>query len=113
MNVGMEIDDRAALVCTRCDQIGRLFTHGAVIFFGHLFENVFFTMYGKRNVFILSKNGLGYFLGDFFTDSTCHPGVHGSFKSRKAKKQRRYPSYFFQKIEMFSFFSKKNKCFHF
>jgi hypothetical protein len=34
---------------------------------------------GKIYVLILTKNGLGYILGDFFTNSSGHPGCFGIF----------------------------------
>jgi hypothetical protein len=30
--------------------------------------------HGKSYVFVLAKNGLGYILGDFFTNASGHPG---------------------------------------
>jgi hypothetical protein len=59
------------------DQIRRIFACRAVVFF---FENdkssviswaSFF--HGTSYVFILTKNVLGYILGDFFTNSSGHP----------------------------------------
>jgi hypothetical protein len=36
----------------------------------------------NRDVLVLTKNGLGYILGDFFTDSSGHPGsrVHSNWQ---------------------------------
>jgi hypothetical protein len=58
------------------DQIGR-------IFFGQYFENhksnpnfcAYFSEEEIISVLLLRKNGLGYILGDFFTNSSGHPGL--------------------------------------
>jgi hypothetical protein len=52
--------------------MGRIFAYWAFVYFGQFFgkftdtysPNFWATFYGKRNVLILSKNGLGYILGD-------------------------------------------------
>jgi hypothetical protein len=58
------------------DQIGRLFTVGS--FFWKMTElcssHSWATLFlGKSYVLILSKIGLGYFLGDYFTNSSGRP----------------------------------------
>jgi hypothetical protein len=60
------------------DQVGRMFAHCAIVFFGqffyyigtegvHIFALLFCT--GKSSVLIIDKNGLGNTLGDFFSQS--------------------------------------------
>jgi hypothetical protein len=53
-----------------------------VVFFGQFFENLksrtnswATCFHGASDVLIVTKNGLGYILGDFFTNSPGHPGV--------------------------------------
>jgi hypothetical protein len=54
------------------DQIGRIFAHWVIIYFGHFLENCFFP---RLNLCInCDRNGFGYILGVFFTNSSCHPG---------------------------------------
>jgi hypothetical protein len=57
--------------------IGRLFTLGSglkITEVEHIFELPTF-FHGASYAFILSKNGLGSILGDFFTNSSGHPGA--------------------------------------
>jgi phosphatidate phosphatase APP1 len=61
------------------DQIGRIFTYCVVVYFGQLLEN-YIQKYPTFLYFIphlslhmnFGKNGLGYILGDFFTNSSGH-----------------------------------------
>jgi hypothetical protein len=62
----------------QCDQIGRIFAQRAIFFpFGHLLKH---TIFLDNFIPCLSlcinfdKNGLGYILDDFFTNSSGHPG---------------------------------------
>jgi hypothetical protein len=81
--------------------IGRLFSLGScflweVVFFGQLFSLGSFLkiikaaqllcLHGNIYVFVLTKNGLGYILGDFFTNSSGHP-------ARVRKSVRTYVQY--------------------
>jgi hypothetical protein len=61
------------LYCNQGDQIGRIFAHGAIVKFKQLYvkyrrsSNFGRTFFHRKSVvFILTKNGLGYILGDFF-----------------------------------------------
>jgi hypothetical protein len=67
------------------DQIGRIFAHCAIVDFlqflgnekvAHIFMLPFPTD-EVRNL-ILTKNVLGYILGDFFKNSSGHPGVNSA-----------------------------------
>jgi hypothetical protein len=64
----------------QCDQIGRKFAHWVIVFFGHFFVNFrnslhFRATFSKLDLCTnLDKNGLGYILGDFFTNSSGHTG---------------------------------------
>jgi hypothetical protein len=62
------------------DQIGRIFVNWANVYFGQFFENyriiphfwtTFFT--GENYVLISTKNGLGFILGECFTNASGHP----------------------------------------
>jgi hypothetical protein len=61
------------------DQIRRIFAHWVIVNFGQFFENdrsrtnfrILFP--DKSYVLILTKNGLGYILGDFHINSSGHP----------------------------------------
>jgi hypothetical protein len=62
------------------DQIGRIFAQWAIVYFGQWFEiyiisaNFWATFLCDTSyVLILTKNGLGYILGDFFKNSSGHP----------------------------------------
>jgi hypothetical protein len=63
------------------DQIGRIFAHWVIVYFGHLFENyrtstnfwgTFSLSWGYA--LILAKNVLGYVLGYFFKNASGHTG---------------------------------------
>jgi hypothetical protein len=65
------------------DQIGRVFAQWEIVYFGQWFKNyrssahfwaTFF--HGTSHVSILTKKMLGYILGDFFTNSSGHPGTN-------------------------------------
>jgi hypothetical protein len=64
-----------------------------VVYIGQLFflitelAHFFGLLFPQRTsyVFILTKNGLGYILGDFFTNSSGHPGRHVGFLHRVAR----------------------------
>jgi hypothetical protein len=65
------------------DQIGRIFADLAIVFFGQLIENYRRSAISWATFFhstsyelILQKNDCATFLGDFFTNSSGHPG-HG------------------------------------
>jgi hypothetical protein len=56
------------------DRIGRIFGPWTIVFFGYFFENygrspnfVATFFHGRSDVLVLTKNGLGYIWGDFFT----------------------------------------------
>jgi hypothetical protein len=65
------------------DQIGRIFTNWATFYFGYFFVKITFRnsaniywapfFHGKICALIFTRNGLGYILGDFFTNSSGHP----------------------------------------
>jgi hypothetical protein len=64
---------------SQCDQIGRIFAHWAIVYFGHSFENYkssahFWTSFvrGTSYVYISTNNWLGHSLGDCFTNSSVH-----------------------------------------
>jgi hypothetical protein len=59
------------------DQIGRIFAQWATVCFRQFPKNdtkspQFWASFSK--ILILTKNGLRYILGDFFTNSSGHPG---------------------------------------
>jgi hypothetical protein len=64
------------------DQIGPIFiANWATFLFGQLFENyraspkIWTTFFPRKKLCInFDKSGLGYILGDFFTNSSGHPG---------------------------------------
>jgi hypothetical protein len=63
------------------DQIGRIFAHWAIAFVGQFIENYRSSANSWANFFpstscvlILTKNCLCYTLGDFFKNSSGHPG---------------------------------------
>jgi hypothetical protein len=64
------------------DQIGRILVYWANIFFGQLFENdrssqIFWRFFIPRKKVCINfgtKNGVGNILGEFFTNSSGHPG---------------------------------------
>jgi hypothetical protein len=65
------------------DQIGRIFAHWAIIYFGQWFEklqkeNIFWAAFshGTSYVFILSKKRVGLHFGDFFKNSSGHPATY-------------------------------------
>jgi hypothetical protein len=68
---------------TQGDQIVRIFAQLAIASFGYVvfrkvqknpyFWGPLFSTVKAMNVLILTKNGLGYILGDFFTNSSGHP----------------------------------------
>jgi hypothetical protein len=62
---------------TQGDQIGRIFSYGVVVYVGQFFKltevgQLIFPRY--KLTIDLNKNGLGYILGDFFTNSSGHTG---------------------------------------
>jgi hypothetical protein len=73
------------------DQIGRIFTYWAIVYFGQFFRDeaeMFWLLFfhGKSCVLKLTPNGLGSILGDFFTNSFGHPGkCIDTFKPRYGK----------------------------
>jgi hypothetical protein len=61
--------------------LGRIFAYWAIVYFGHYFDNYRSTanywatfLHSTSYVLILTNTWLGYILGDFFTDSSGHPG---------------------------------------
>jgi hypothetical protein len=52
---------------TQGDQIGRFFCLLAIVFFGQFWK------IKVTYILILTKNGVGYILGDFLTNSSGHP----------------------------------------
>jgi hypothetical protein len=69
------------------DQIGRIFTYWAFIFFGQFVYNYrsslnmyLFFFHVKSCALGLKKNWLGYILGDFFANSSGHPDFLLGFK---------------------------------
>jgi hypothetical protein len=77
------------------DQIGRVFVYIYVrwLFTLAVFENYRSSTENLGHFFhrtsyvsILTRHGLGYILGDFFTNSTGHPGLGESVKMRKLMK---------------------------
>jgi hypothetical protein len=66
-----------AVICKQDDQIGRFFDYGAIVYFGWFSENyksnwaIFDSV--KSYVLVLTRNGLGCFLGDLFISSSGHP----------------------------------------
>jgi hypothetical protein len=71
----------AAVVYKQGDQIGRIFApNGRLFLLGIFFEkyrsspNLLATLpFGKIYALIVTNKGLGYILGDFFTNSSGHP----------------------------------------
>jgi hypothetical protein len=60
------------------DQIGLTFAHWAFVFFGYFFENerAGLNFYLHLNLCIkLNEKWLGCTLGDFFANSSGHPGT--------------------------------------
>jgi hypothetical protein len=61
--------------------MGRIFDHWAVVYFGQFFEN-YKSSPNCWSPFFHSKcdnmyiNGLGYILGDFFKNTSGHPGMY-------------------------------------
>jgi hypothetical protein len=65
------------------DQIGQIFGYWVFLSFGRIFENcrskinIWATLFhDTRYILFLQKNGLGYILCDFFTNSSGHPGLN-------------------------------------
>jgi hypothetical protein len=65
------------------DQIGRIFALLAIVYFGRFKKNCnssphFCAIFPLRIDYVLNltKIGLGYILGDFFTNSSGHPASH-------------------------------------
>jgi hypothetical protein len=63
-----------------------IFSNWAIVNFGHFLEITVIAKYfwgtfphGKSYVLFLRKNGLGYMLGYFFTNSSSHPDPQLSF----------------------------------
>jgi hypothetical protein len=72
------------------DQNGRIFTNWSVVFFGQFIENYRSSSNSKATFFPqyhlcinFYKNGFGYVLGDFFTNSSSHPAWEGCHSSGK------------------------------
>jgi hypothetical protein len=63
------------------DQMSRIFSYWAIIYFGQFFLNniystIFWTAFSMVKWSIrFDKNGLGYILGDFSTNSSGHLGA--------------------------------------
>jgi hypothetical protein len=80
--------------CKQGDQIGRILTSWAIVFFGQFYENYtrsayFELLINTKNVlhYFLQKNVLGYIWGKFFENSSGHTEckqqtsvIIGSFK---------------------------------
>jgi hypothetical protein len=66
-------------ILVRVDRFGRILAYWATVYFGQCFEShrsflvTFF--HGTRYVLICTKNGLGYYLGDSFSNSSGHPDL--------------------------------------
>jgi hypothetical protein len=63
------------------DQIGRIFAHWAIVYFGHFFENYnvgpnFGLHFPTVKTLILTKKYLGYILGNVFTNSHAQKITH-------------------------------------
>jgi hypothetical protein len=74
------------------DQIGRIFTHCVIAYFEQFSVNYRSSTTLKATVFhckvyvlILAKNGLGYILADFLTNSSGHPGGDQIFEMAFSK----------------------------
>jgi hypothetical protein len=68
------------------DQVGRIFAHKVIVYFGHFVENCrscpkrVNLIHGKNYATFRQKNGLGFILGDFFSQThlvTLHSCKHG------------------------------------
>jgi hypothetical protein len=57
------------------DQIWRIFAHWAIVIFVYFLNTKVIKtfIHGKSYKLILTKNGLGHILDDFFTNSSGHP----------------------------------------
>jgi hypothetical protein len=71
------------------DQIGRILAYWATVSSGKFCENYgnstnnWATIFhGKKCVLIFTRNGLGYILGDFFTNAHANPSIFGQFSAR-------------------------------
>jgi hypothetical protein len=69
-----------AVCATQGDQIGQNFAYWAIVSFGQGFRKIrqstdfWATLpHGEGEVLTVTNNGLGYILGDFFTNSSGHP----------------------------------------
>jgi hypothetical protein len=67
------------------DRIGRIFDYWAICYYGQHFEHyrsspIFEQLFDQKigYVLYLTKKGLGYILGDFFTNSSDHPCNSGN-----------------------------------
>jgi hypothetical protein len=76
------VDAQYIEVKKHCHQIGRIIACWALVYPG-LFENYrsnanFGATFFRSTSYVLigTKHGLGYILGDFFTNSSGHPGWH-------------------------------------
>jgi hypothetical protein len=72
--------DEELLYGKQGDRIGRIFAHWVIICFGQFFLNFrtsphFLLLFPPKYILCINfdKNGLGYILGDFFTNSSGHP----------------------------------------
>jgi hypothetical protein len=71
------------------DQIGRIFAHWAIVYFG-IFSKFYFCIilmatYSTKagvNLLFLTKYGLDYILGDFFKKASCHPDPDPTYHRR-------------------------------
>jgi hypothetical protein len=76
------------VVAVQGDQIGRIFAYWVIVYFRQFYENyrngsnlLDTFVHGKSYIhkcilkytYLLTKNVLGYILGDFFTNSSGHP----------------------------------------
>jgi hypothetical protein len=53
------------------DQVGRIFAYLAIVYFRQVFRKL--QKEPKKYVATYTKSGLGFLLGDFFTNSSDHP----------------------------------------
>jgi hypothetical protein len=81
-SVRVRINRKDLLGRRQGDQIGRIFACWAVVYSGQVFWKLqnkpqFLGLFCPRpnvRAYIFTINGLGYILGDFFTNSSGHPG---------------------------------------
>jgi hypothetical protein len=77
----LSVAKKAAVNGIQGDQIGRICAYWVTVFFGQFQGNYrnsqcFLTKFfrGKSYVLIFTRNWLGYISGEFFKNSSCHPG---------------------------------------